>query len=67
MNSEFVESHRKFFQKPVREEFFINTSAGKEIIIVTDTSDRACVFLKEDNSCAVYEDRPEICKNFGRE
>ena len=37
------------------------------MVVVTDTPDRACVFLKEDNSCAVYDDRPDICRNFGRE
>jgi hypothetical protein len=44
MNSEFVNSQRNFFQKPVREEFFVYTPNGKEIVIVTDTPDRACVF-----------------------
>jgi Fe-S-cluster containining protein len=56
-----------FFQKPVREEFFVQTHRGKEIVVATDTPDRACVFLREDTSCAVYEDRPDICRNFGQE
>lgn len=67
MNTEFITSHRKYFQKPVREEFFVNTPWGTNTVVATDTPDRACVFLKEDNSCAVYHDRPDICRNFGRE
>lgn len=34
------------------------------IIAVTD---KQCAFLKEDLSCAIYDDRPWICKKFGDE
>ena len=26
-----------------------------------DRGDGVCIHLKEDNTCAIYEDRPEIC------
>jgi Fe-S-cluster containining protein len=67
MDPEFIESHRSFFKKPVKEEFFVHTPVGKKMIVATATSDRACVFLSEDNTCAVYEDRPDICQTFGQE
>jgi Fe-S-cluster containining protein len=27
-----------------------------------DRGDRACIHLLEDNSCAIYEDRPAVCR-----
>lgn len=36
-----------------------------QIAVVTDTEDGDCVFLKLDNTCAIYEDRPQVCKSFG--
>jgi Fe-S-cluster containining protein len=31
------------------------------------TEDRRCVFLNDDLSCNVYEDRPWVCKKYGDE
>lgn len=31
------------------------------------TKNALCPFLKEDLSCAIYEDRPKICRQFGDE
>ena len=31
------------------------------------TEDRYCPFLKKDLSCAIYENRPEVCRKFGDE
>jgi Fe-S-cluster containining protein len=35
--------------------------------ILPITQDMLCPFLKKDLSCAIYEDRPDICKKFGDE
>ncbi len=34
--------------------------------IWTFTKDGICPFLKEDKTCAIYEDRPDICRNYGK-
>ena len=39
----------------------------QESFILPVTKDHYCPFLKEDLSCAIYEDRPEICRKFGDE
>lgn len=35
--------------------------------IVLRTEDGKCVFLKDNLDCAIYEDRPWICRKFGDE
>lgn len=40
---------------------------GEGETAVHETKDGSCVFLKPDYSCAVYEDRPHVCKEFGSE
>jgi Fe-S-cluster containining protein len=35
--------------------------------ILPITSDALCPFLKEDLRCAIYADRPKVCKQFGDE
>ncbi|OPY31173.1 MAG: Flagellin N-methylase [Methanocella sp. PtaU1.Bin125] len=30
------------------------------------TPDGDCIFLRPDKSCAVYEDRPDVCREYGR-
>ena len=35
--------------------------------ILPITEDYLCPFLKKDLSCAIYHDRPEICRKFGDE
>ena len=37
----------------------VETRYGKEIVIST-----RCSALREDNTCSIYEDRPEFCRNF---
>jgi Fe-S-cluster containining protein len=39
----------------------------KHTAILPITEDALCPFLKENLECAIYEDRPEICKKFGDE
>lgn len=46
--------------------------AGKDkdtvkLAILPVTEDGYCPFLTEGLECAIYEDRPEICKRFGDE
>ena len=36
-------------------------------VVLPFTKDLSCPFLKEDLSCAIYEDRPNICRKFGDE
>ena len=41
---------------------------GKDIAtILPITPNLKCVFLKEDYSCNIYEDRPRLCRKFGDE
>ncbi len=35
------------------------------VFVVPITEDNACVFLKADKRCGIYEDRPIICKMYG--
>jgi Fe-S-cluster containining protein len=39
----------------------------RETSILPVTEEMLCPFLKEDLSCAIYQQRPEICKKFGDE
>ncbi|MDD1682056.1 MAG: hypothetical protein LUQ35_10630 [Methanoregula sp.] len=62
MEDEFVEQFRSRFQRPVlREQHFPSINAA-----LVRTTDDKCVFLLQDNTCSVYESRPEFpCKMFG--
>lgn len=31
------------------------------------TPNQSCIFLNEDFSCNIYEDRPSVCREFGNE
>lgn len=35
--------------------------------VIPITSDFYCVFLNEDLSCNIYEQRPDVCRKFGDE
>lgn len=41
------------------------SSLGAHVIPIT--SDGKCVFLKDDLTCNIYDDRPFLCKKFGDE
>lgn len=62
MEEEFVMQFRSRFQRPVlREQHFPNINAT-----LVCTVDNKCVFLFPDNTCSVYEFRPEFpCRMFG--
>ncbi len=34
-----------------------------EVFAITD--DAKCIFLSKRNRCVIYEDRPQICRNYG--
>lgn len=52
-------------QRPIKELMIGTSKEGK--IVIPLTKDHYCAFLKEDLSCAIYEDRPDICRKFGDE
>jgi len=57
---EVIEKHKDKFQREVIE----TLPAGEdEVVVVSNTG--MCVFLKEDKSCAIYEDRPDVCRKYG--
>lgn len=53
-------------QEIIRDEDGVNDKLQTETHIVTIT-DGPCVFLKDDLSCAIYDDRPWLCRKFGDE
>jgi hypothetical protein len=62
MEDEFVEQFRSCFQRPVlHEQHFPTINAT-----LVRTTDNKCVFLFPDNTCSVYQSRPEFpCRMFG--
>lgn len=62
MDDEFVAQFRSRFQRPVlREQHFPTINAT-----LVRTADNKCVFLFPDNTCSVYQFRPEfLCRMFG--
>jgi hypothetical protein len=59
--AEFLEKHKDKIQRPIIESL---PFAKTEIYPVTKGN--ACPFLrKEDMRCAIYEERPEICRRYG--
>lgn len=34
-------------------------------LVMPITKSFNCVFLKKDKSCATYEDRPQVCRDYG--
>jgi Fe-S-cluster containining protein len=50
--------------KPVRE-VLKEIDTGEFVIL--ETEDMACPFLQADYACAVYADRPDVCRLYGNE
>jgi DNA-binding CsgD family transcriptional regulator len=46
-----------------REPKFIKDYIGNTVLPITETGD--CVFLTPEKTCAIYEERPEVCRLFG--
>jgi Fe-S-cluster containining protein len=57
---EFLERNKDKFQRPIEE--FVGWKNGELIPV---TKDIRCPFLKPDKTCAVYEERPDVCREFG--
>lgn len=53
-------------QRPVKEKMLIDGKDGTQAYLPL-TEDAYCCFLKDDLSCAIYEDRPPWCKKYGDE
>jgi Fe-S-cluster containining protein len=65
MPASLIEKHRDKFQRPVLEEHPSEIAPGVfSLSIITENA--ICVFLTKDNLCAIYEDRPIVCKKFGQ-
>ena len=57
-------------RQPTHKTDFVATNKAtglKERIVLPITDDLLCPFLKEDLSCAIYDQRPEVCKKYGDE
>ena len=61
---------------PIKKELFIKhiDKVQREIVemipigrdeVFPRTEDFKCVFLTNENKCAIYEDRPNVCRDFG--
>ena len=48
-------------------ELYQKMGPSLEVMVVPFTFDLTCPFLGKDYQCVVYEDRPEICRIFGKE
>lgn len=57
---ETIEKHLGDMQGPFDKILFIN---GQDIVVKQRTA--TCAFLTSDYKCAIYDDRPEICRIFG--
>jgi Fe-S-cluster containining protein len=47
-----------------REGLLRNYRAGTGLWMLSQKSDRSCVFLGADRRCTVYEKRPDVCRRF---
>lgn len=60
----FFEKNRdKIHHNIIREE--IGSSPDGTPLIMPLTDDGRCVFLRKDFKCDIYDDKPEICRQFG--
>ena len=56
----FIDVHKERIQREIEE--IAPWKDGSEAPV---TKDLKCPFLTNENKCAVYEDRPEVCRAFG--
>lgn len=56
----WVEKHKADIQK----QFITKHEIGRNLFVY-ETANLKCIFLTSKNRCAVYDDRPEICRLFG--
>ena len=61
---DWLEKHKDKAQREIKE--ILEWKNGRVIALSNDESNPlACCFLKPDKTCAVYEDRPQLCREFG--
>lgn len=65
IKTELVDKNRHLFQRPVKKIVIPGIFSGEYTIVYTDIKGGKCVFLTTDNVCAIYTDRPEVCRIFG--
>jgi Fe-S-cluster containining protein len=64
MPESFVNQYRDYFQREIlKEHEYPIDEIEKAITIITN--DGKCVFLKDNKTCAIYNDRPQLCRDFG--
>lgn len=51
----------------VQKVYATNKENQRHTAMLPLTEDHYCPFLKKDLSCAIYENRPDLCKKFGDE
>jgi Fe-S-cluster containining protein len=56
---------QNFLQRKIKEIIHGKSKEGRVVIPITE--DLYCPFLTEGLSCAIYADRPEVCRKFGDE
>jgi Fe-S-cluster containining protein len=57
----FLSEYRQNFQRKIVKA--LHSEQMEQLAIITE--DGKCVFLRADNSCAIYPNRPDICRMFG--
>lgn len=57
----------KLNEKPLTYEYQKDEPQEEIEMAIVTTANRKCCFLKNDQRCACYEDRPIVCKKFGDE
>ena len=61
MDDELIDQFKGYFSHQI-----INEVHDRELELTElQTADNKCVFLFPDNTCAIYEYRPEMCRRFG--
>lgn len=43
----------------------VQSNHVSEVYVYPITDDLKCCFLTKDNKCAIYNDRPDVCKEYG--
>jgi Fe-S-cluster containining protein len=67
MPETLINKHRDKFQVPILKEERVE-KFGQEREIRLETKDQMCAFLdRKTRKCAIYEDRPKVCKDYGIE
>ena len=60
-----METYMKYREKAPRKEAITEPFFDGNIVAVD--ADGVCVFLTNDYSCSIYDERPEVCRKFGED